>query len=200
MAFPATLATLTRILSPKAKSPLRRLVFAAWELSGSDPLRLSEWCLRRLEMNLDEPCDRHYLGQVVGCCHSLVNHEVGPLFKGLSYSQGTLDAKRCEAKREREEAWERKKAELIARDEERRRGPVRQRLEKTVLTTVDPPASAQGGGAGRAPVVTLPRGAAASLLGEVPGRKADGPGPFGTVTSRHLELEPIPLPATTAGC
>ena len=200
MGFPATLATLRRILSPKAKTPLRRLVFAAWELSDSDPLRLSEWCLRRLEMNLDEPCDRHYLGQVVGCCHSLVSDEVGPLFKGLSYSQGTVDAKRVQAKREREEAWDRKKAELIARDEERRRGPVRQRLEKTVLTTVDPPASAQGGGVGRAPVVTLPRGAAASLLGEVPGRKADGPGPFGTVTSRHLKLEPVPLPATAAGC
>ena len=158
MAFPATLDTLRRILSPKAKSPLRRLVFAAWQLSDSDPLKLSEWCLRRLEMNFDEPCDRQYLGQVVRCCHSLVNYEVGPLFKGLSYSQGTLDAKRIEAKREREKAWDQKKAELIASDEQRRRGSVRQRLEKTVLTTVDPPASSQGGGAGRAPVVTLPRG------------------------------------------
>lgn len=200
MALPATLATLTQIVRPKAKTPLRRLVFAAWQLSDSDPLRLSEWCLRRLELNLDEPCDRQYLGQVVGCCHSLVNKEFGTLFRDLSYRQGSIDVRRFRVKREREEAWDRKKAELIARDEQRRRGSDRHRLEKTVLTTVDPPASAQGGGAGRAPVVTLPRGAAASLLREVPSRKADGPGPFGTVTSRHFKFEPVPFPATAAGC
>lgn len=200
MGLPGTLTTLTRLMSPKAKSPLRRLVFAAWQLSEPDPLKLSEYCLRRLEMNLDDSSDRKYLAQIIACCHSLADAEVGPLVATLRYSRTTVDSRRFKVQRKREEAWDRKKAELIARDEERRRGPVCQWLEKTVLATVDPPASAQGGGAGRAPVVTSPRGAAASLLREVPGRKADGPGPFGTVTSRHLELEAVPLPTATAGC
>ena len=50
----STITTLEKILSPTSKVQWRRDAASVWSLCDGDPLKLSEWCLRRLEMGLYE--------------------------------------------------------------------------------------------------------------------------------------------------
>ena len=139
MAAPSTIATLERALNPNSQVQWRRDAASVWSLCDGDPLRLAEWCLKRLEMGLcQEPSEEAYLRQLMGSCHAVVDVEVRPVIKAMGRSENALRQAAMQAERERVAAWEERKAAIIKRDQERRGGPVRQQLERQMAKPTAP--------------------------------------------------------------
>ena len=126
-------------MNPNSKVQWRRDAASVWSLCDGDPLRLSEWALRRLEMGLcEQPSEEKYLRQMLGSCHAVVDAEVRPIFTAMKRSATAQHQAFLEAERERVAAWEERKAEIICRDQERRGGPVRQQLERQMAKPAAP--------------------------------------------------------------
>ena len=107
MAMSAALQPLLKLLNPTAKVQWRRDAASVWSLCDGDPLRLAEWCLRRLEMGLCEvPSEEKFLRQVMGSCHAVVDVEVRPVFKAMKRSATAEHTAFLEAEKERVKAWD----------------------------------------------------------------------------------------------
>ena len=139
MAAVSSIATLERILSPNSKAQWRRDAASVWTLCDGDPLRLSEWCLRRLELGLcEQPSEEAFLRHVMGSCHGVVSVELKFVIKAMGRSEYGMREAAKQAERERVASWEQRKVAMIQRDQARRGGPVRQQLERQMIKPAAP--------------------------------------------------------------
>ena len=139
MASSATLQPLLRLLNPTAKVQWRRDAASVWSLCDDDPLRLAEWCLRRLEMGLCEvPSEEKFLRQVMGSCHAVVDVEVRPVFKAMKRSATAEHTAFLEAEKERVKAWDERRKAMAEREEKRRQATSHEAIRQRVAAAPKP--------------------------------------------------------------
>ena len=134
----ASIESLERMLNPRSQVPIRQHAASVWSLC-SHPEELAEWVLVRLEQGLwEDSTEERYLKQVLGCCQQLMLDEVKPVLEKFRLKEAVLRARQLKAEKERVEEWNARKAAIIKRDEERRRGPAVVRLEKALKQSPAP--------------------------------------------------------------
>ena len=139
MAMSAALQPLLKLLNPTAKVQWRRDAASVWSLCDGDPLRLAEWCLRRLEMGLCEvPSEEKFLRQVMGSCHAVVDVEVRPVFKAMKRSATAEHTAFLEAEKERVKAWDERRKAMAEREEKRRQATSHEAIRQRVAAAPKP--------------------------------------------------------------
>ena len=140
MAAVSTIETLERVLNPKSKLQWRRDAASVWSLCDRDPLRLSEWCLRRLEMGLyEQSSEEAYLRHVMGSCHAVVDAEVKPFVKATTRSDAQIRQLYLEGEKQRVASWEQRRKALAERDEQQRKAASNEALKQRVAAAPKPP-------------------------------------------------------------
>ena len=139
MAAISTIETLERVLNPNSKVQWRRDAASVWSLCDGDPLRLAEWCLRRLEMRLyEQQSEEKYLRQVMGSCHSVVDAEVRPMAMAMRRSETQLHQDYLRQEKERVDAWDQRRKAIAEREEKRRQTSLHEAIRQRVAAAPKP--------------------------------------------------------------
>ena len=110
---------------------IRQHARSVWQLT-QDPLEISEWALRRLEMCLGDENDQLFLRQLVGVAHNQVDREEWSLLAQMRVSTASRAAHHRKQQIANAEAWQSRRKQIIRREEQRRAGSreARSRLER----------------------------------------------------------------------
>ena len=121
---------LESLISVRSKSRQRRQWAAIYLLHGAEAV--AELLLARLELGL-HPHDSDEVVRVIRAAQCQLGHELREIESSLVHAFSTSsisNARRNKKLAAHEQEWEQRKLAIIRRDEERRRGPIRQSLER----------------------------------------------------------------------
>ena len=115
---------------------------SVWSLCDGDPLKISEWCSRRIELGLcQEPSEIKYIRQVMGSCHAIVDLEVRPVFQAMNRNANAQHQAFLRGEKARVEAWDERRQLMAEREAQRRAATsyevIRQRVAAAPKPAVD---------------------------------------------------------------
>ena len=115
---------------------------SVWSLCDGDPLKISEWCSRRIELGLcQEPSEIKYIRQVMGSCHAIVDLEVRPVFQAMNRNANAQHQAFLRGEKARVEASDERRQLMAEREAQRRAATsyevIRQRVAAAPKPAVD---------------------------------------------------------------